>query len=427
MKKFVLYILVIIICLNTFSPLAVSSYTYKDGFVKIGEVSMPFSEYMPGTYFTKDGTPCTCHDKNTVNCVLSGDDCNCLRFITVNGKELDLLAVQCIGFARYCFYRLFGFIDHDMNSSLFYNAGTIENGQVTADSVKNLINTLKPGAHIRFKLAYTEHSVILLSKSDKGFTVYQANSGGNEIPQGNCIVSTKTYTWESFAAYAYRGIVFAHMPNSYPENIEYSDTPFEPLVYKLGQYKLTDNLKLRAGNGTSYEWLDTLPKGTVINVTEVKDNWGAVNYNGKFGWICLDYASYSGVSSEVLIPKANSGIYIKNGFVFGISYGTNGQQLLASFDNNNIVTSCTDDETVATGTTISIKENDKIVYTATVVVKGDVNGDGLVTTSDCVAIRSQLITDSMQNDAYFLAADINGNGIINTTDYKLTSMIMSEL
>lgn len=426
MKKLVIYIFAIIFFMTAVVPTSVSSSpSYSDGYTKIGDTVIPFPEYMPGTYFTKNGLPCTCHDNSSINCVASGPYCNCKRFINIDGKELDLLAVQCIGFARYCFYRLFGFADHDLNSSLFYNAGTLTYGQVNAATVKTLVSSLKPGAHIRFKLAYTEHSVVLLSQNSEGFTVYQCNSGGNGIPQADCVVSTKTYTWESFAVYAYRGIVFAHMPYNYPQNLEFSDTPFEETVYKAGKYQLTANLRLRSGSGTDYEWIDTLPEGEVVEIVEVNGNWGKTSYNGKTGWISLEFAAYLG-SNEVFVPKSNSNIYIKDGYVYGLDYGVNGAKLLACFENTNLSLSCSEGDTVGTGTTISIMDNGTIIDTVTLILKGDTNGDGLLTTADCATIKLYLNNTSLPNGAFLLAADTNGNGILSTSDYKLALLMLSQ-
>lgn len=48
-----------------------------------------------------------------------------------------------------------------------------------------------------------------------------------------------------------------------------------------------ENLNVRKGRGTSYGIITTLKKGTVIEITDVKDNWGYVkSYNG---YVCMDY------------------------------------------------------------------------------------------------------------------------------------------
>jgi len=426
LKRIIIYILFFAFFVGSNVTVdAISSSEYDDGYVKIGETVIPFPEYMPGTFFTKNGQACTCHDVSSIDCIASGPNCNCVRIVNIGGTEVDLLSVQCIGFARYCFYRLFGFTDTYQNTSLFYNAGTLYYGQVNSNSVKDLISSVKPGAHIRFKLANSEHSVILLSQNNDGFTVYQCNSGGNGILTESCIVSTKTYTWESFAAYAYRGITFANMPNKYPENLEYSDTPFDSGAYTVGEYLLTANLRLRGGAGTEYEHLDTLPEGAVVKITEVMGDWGKTNFNGKDGWISLKFAQYIGLGM-VISPKKDSGIYVQNGYIYSVKHGLNAKEFLASFHNIGLVTDCKDEDIVGTGNRVSIIKDGEVVLTSTVVIVGDVNGDGWLTTVDLTATKAHLSGNSLLSDVYSLAADINGNGLISTTDYKSALYIIAK-
>ncbi len=385
---------------------------YSDGFTLIGDVSIPFAEYMPGTYFTKNGLACTCHGNVAVNCVANGDGCNCLRYANIGGETVDLRAVQCIGFARYCFFRLFGFIDlPEDNPVLYYNAGTLNYGEVTPEAVKQLFSLLKPGAHIRFKLAWSEHSVILLSQNDLGFTVYQANSGGNGTPQEDCIVSTKSYTWESFASYAFRGVVFAHMPTNYPEKFEYSDMPYQPTEKTSGIYKTTANLKLREGASTETAWLDTLALGTEIYVAEILGDWGRVIYNGAEGYISLNYAAF--VKELPLLLSNTEGIYAQNGYIFGLTLDTAPDDLQAMFDTATV---STEEELLKTGALINVIEGD-VSYTLTAVINGDVNGDGALSTADCATIQGLLMGDNLKTH-FALAADFNGDGMQTTADYR---------
>lgn len=398
-------------------------YAYTDGYTLIGDVSIPFAEYMPGTYFTKNGTACTCHDNAAINCVANGAYCNCMRYVTIDGVQIDLLAVQCIGFARYCFYRLFGFIDHpQLSADLYYNAGTLSYGQVTATSVRQLFSALKPGAHIRFNLAASQHSVILLSQNESGFTVYQCNSGGNGIPQSSCVISTKTYTWESFASYAYRGIVFANMPYNYPERLEYSSTPYEPVEHVDGIYTVTDNLKLRAQPSTDGEWLDTISAGTQIYVAEVTYGWGRVVYNGKQGYISLLYAYYT--SEAPKLSPVTDKVHAQNGYLFGLEIGQTEADIKVLFECEGITTSITENDTVKTGDYIHIVENGQIVYTAIAVIYGDVNCDGMLSTADCMLIKAMLMGEE-QATTVTLAADVNADGLHTTADYKKLKQVLA--
>ena len=49
------------------------------------------------------------------------------------------------------------------------------------------------------------------------------------------------------------------------------------------------SLRLRSGAGTSYSKVADIPYGTVLKITEISNNWGKTTYNGKSGWVSLDY------------------------------------------------------------------------------------------------------------------------------------------
>jgi N-acetylmuramoyl-L-alanine amidase len=63
-----------------------------------------------------------------------------------------------------------------------------------------------------------------------------------------------------------------------------------------GTYKVTakSGLHLRKGSGTSYGSLLVIPYNAKVSVNEVKNNWGYTTYKGKSGWISLTYADLTG-------------------------------------------------------------------------------------------------------------------------------------
>lgn len=71
---------------------------------------------------------------------------------------------------------------------------------------------------------------------------------------------------------------------------------------------------------------------------------------------------------------------------------------------------------IGTGMKFTI-ELDKVEYTYTVVIKGDVNGDGLIYATDYVKVKNHIMGKSNLTDAYLKAADINNDGNIYATDY----------
>ena len=56
-----------------------------------------------------------------------------------------------------------------------------------------------------------------------------------------------------------------------------------------GQVTSSNGLNVRTGASTSYKKLGALKCGTIVTVLEEKSGWGRINYNGKDGWICLNW------------------------------------------------------------------------------------------------------------------------------------------
>lgn len=65
-------------------------------------------------------------------------------------------------------------------------------------------------------------------------------------------------------------------------------------------------------------------------------------------------------------------------------------------------------------------------YNYTVVIKGDVNGDGAIYATDYVKIKNHIMSGNTQlYGAYLLAADVNNDNKVYATDYvKIRNYIM---
>ena len=48
-------------------------------------------------------------------------------------------------------------------------------------------------------------------------------------------------------------------------------------------------LNVRAGRGTGYEKLGTLPYGTAVTASEIQDGWATITYNGQTAYVCAYY------------------------------------------------------------------------------------------------------------------------------------------
>ena len=69
-----------------------------------------------------------------------------------------------------------------------------------------------------------------------------------------------------------------------------SGPPDEQVTGEGVAYRATETLNLRAKATVSSELLLKIPKGTKITVGEQSGKWGKTTYNGKTGWVNLDFA-----------------------------------------------------------------------------------------------------------------------------------------
>jgi hypothetical protein len=81
---------------------------------------------------------------------------------------------------------------------------------------------------------------------------------------------------------------------------------------------------------------------------------------------------------------------------------------------------------VATGATVCLAEDHN--ESAVIVMRGDVNGDGMINTTDYVRIKSYFLKKAQLTGAYGSAADCDGDGKITTADYlRVKSYLLKKL
>lgn len=395
---------------------------YNGPFVSVGEAVLPMPEHMPGTFFTKNGKACYCH--NTADCISSGSGCNCMRFYPTGNAEdceIDLLATQCFGFSRLVFYKCFGFVDASINSSKYHSVGSLSRGSVTEASVKALLSKAAPGAHIRLAKG---HSVSVLSMSDSSIIIYHANAGGDNVEQQDCVVSTRAFTWAEFAEYAALGINYVNMPNEYPG---YSDTDApeivypEPGEYTVGKYQLTDNLNLRVEPNTNCNIILTIPSGTVVEVTEINGDWGKTVYEGNEGWIALWYTvccdENNGQDEITDENPENPFVLGEDGYLRGIVSGLSCEDFSALFGGDIEITDMFGEDVtsgiIKTGHTVKFSDGSSAV----ICLAGDVNLDGMVDADDYMLAKRAFFGTSSPNEAAKEACDTSGAEGIDAEDY----------
>jgi Ca2+-binding EF-hand superfamily protein len=66
---------------------------------------------------------------------------------------------------------------------------------------------------------------------------------------------------------------------------------------------------------------------------------------------------------------------------------------------------------------VNLYKGDEIVDTVTIVVLGDVDGNGVIDTTDCVRVKAAFLGVYKLSAAEAIAADVDKNGTIDTTDF----------
>lgn len=129
------------------------------------------------------------------------------------------------------------------------------------------------------------------------------------------------------------------------------------------------------------------------------------------------------------------GLTKKDGYVVGFKLGTNVasiKQLLSSYPNVSLLSfkdaygKEISSGVISTNMKFTLKINQK-QYNYVVVIKGDVNGDGMIYATDYVCIKNHIMGKKKLDGAYLKAADINNDGNIYATDYvRIKNYIMGK-
>lgn len=399
----------------TATEVSANASNYTGPYVEVGDVTLPLDYHMPGTFFSKNGQACVCHHTSSNYCIQSVGNCNCMRYYPTGYKEtceIDLLGAQCFAFARMVFYTCFGFIDHPMNSSLYYNVGGLSSGAVTANSVKALLMKAKTGAHIRLSAG---HSVSILTMDEDFIVIYHGNAGGDGVVSQPCIISTRRYTWQQFANACAAGIEYVNMPYNHP------DASIKPIKQEVGYYKLTSNLNLRAETNVESESLAIIPINTIIPVTEIDGFWGKTTYNGTTGWAFIAYMTY--YSQLGITPSSDTFVLDDDGLLRAASWKMNFDAFSEHFDKQSIVVTDADGNAIpngdyiGTGSKVTLIVDGEIIDEATVCLAGDLNGNASMDVGDYLMIRRYAMGIYDLEDIQFSAGDVNGDDAVDAFDY----------
>lgn len=143
---------------------------------------------------------------------------------------------------------------------------------------------------------------------------------------------------------------------------------------------------------------------------------------------CLVNVSKNPSESLCLIPGSRLGIDEANGLLRGVS-NTDctvesiknefmNADLMFTDKNGNVLE---DTDLAGTGTVISFSNGGKVVDEVTIVVTGDMTGDGKVNNRDVAMIVRYLVEKETADPAQMVAIDVNGDGAVNNRDAAMVS------
>ena len=115
--------------------------------------------------------------------------------------------------------------------------------------------------------------------------------------------------------------------------------------------------------------------------------------------------------------------HIGGGYISKIGAKTTAAQLLNSLNEKPYCKiylgnkEVTGSMLIGTGMTVKLLDGNTVKQTVTIIVTGDTNGDGYITITDMLAVKSHLLTKSTLTGAAAKAADTNGDKAISITDF----------
>ena len=192
-----------------------------------------------------------------------------------------------------------------------------------------------------------------------------------------------------------------------------------PIATKAGDQKTATNIggKLYLG---AYSTADV----NTATVTAVGQEFSLTNTAVTIGSVA---------APELVVTEGTTG-YIDEArkYVYGVSVGDEATAYFEATNGGSIEMVANDSGvTNGTGALLQLKGTDGAVLdTYTLIIFGDVNGDGAVDSTDAVTIkRVSVYLATFDDDAILFAADVNGDGAVDSTDavtVKRVSVYLAE-
>lgn len=132
--------------------------------------------------------------------------------------------------------------------------------------------------------------------------------------------------------------------------------------------------------------------------------------------------------SNYILFKSNSSLNCDSlGYVRRVSFNSSVKNVADEFKNDNLKfyningNEIENDDIVGTGTIIKLIDGDNILDTKTVVVTGDMTGDGILNNRDVAMVNRYLVGKVTPEECCKVALDLNGDGYVNNKDAAMAA------
>jgi len=349
--------------------------------------------------------------------------------------------------------------DYLSNNGGFDNYGNLYWGAVsglvpsfTFQKRANITSSTQAGIASELAGYINEGYYIILSVQYDGHWIAIDTVSGNEVYM---IDPAQNRTNNLFDYYDTDGMLQVRLyKGKVAPNKASSSTSQPTKTYLTGHYKTTSALNLRSSYSTSSNVLKTIPSGKTVVVTRVYNNeWGQVEYDGKTGWIYLEYTDYT--ESSYTYKKGNykvnvnSGVYLRsdiggqNSALCLIPYNTqlkinfitanwgktqyngkNGWVCMEYVSYTGTATTTTTTTKPATTTTTTTTTTTKAITQVTTttttesipLIRGDVNRNGRCTKTDLILLNEYIANPTDVNFEKRYTMDVNHDGVIDERD-----------
>ena len=136
-------------------------------------------------------------------------------------------------------------------------------------------------------------------------------------------------------------------------------------------------------------------------------------------------------AKAIFKAKDGSTTIIKNGYIYGLATGmskTAFQNNFVTYENVKFTYSGNKGRYLGTGTTVTVTSTitNEVIGTYTLVIYGDINGDGSITILDSALLSSSLKKIVTLTSAQKMAANLNGDRYVNVVDNTLLNNVINK-